>query len=424
MPAARSLRPSRFRPLWMLATIALIGCGSDVDIEGLSAWSGARLIVGDGDVFENGVLLVRDATIEAVGPAGSVEIPSGVPVVDATGQTIMPALVNAHFHLASEREARTEQLLHLAYYGTSAAISLGLDEGDTGLVMRDEVIPDGARSQSAGRGITSPEPGRSEVPFWITSPTEAREAIRELAAAEVDFVKIWVDSRDLRYTPLSEELYSEVISAAHAEGLRVTAHVFNLEDGKGLLGAGIDAFAHGIRDQDVDDEIVEMWQARPEVVLVPNLPATGLPTDLSWMSGTVPAATLAEMQTRQAEGPGLSAFFGIQARNLVRLHEAGVTIAFGTDGGSPWAVHQELEDMVQAGMDPADVIVAATKNSAELLRLDDLGELRAGASADFIVLDANPLEDIRNTRSIDSVVLRGSSVDRDAISRRLLGSDD
>lgn len=316
MPTAQTPRQSRWWPLCVLVMLGLTGCGPEADIEGVSAWSGARLILGDGAVIENGVLMVRDGSIEAVGAEGSVDVPDGVQVVDATGKTIMPALINAHFHLASEREARTEQLLHLAYYGTAAAISLGLDEGDTGLLMRDEVIEGGARSQSAGRGITSPEPGRSEVPFWITSPTEAREAIRELATAEVDFVKIWVDSRDLRYTPLSEELYSEVIAAAHEADLRVTAHVFNLEDGKGLLNAGIDAFAHGIRDQDVDDEIVDMWRARTDVVLVPNLPATGLPSDVSWMSGTVPAATLAEMRTRQAEGPGLSAFFQIQAGHL------------------------------------------------------------------------------------------------------------
>lgn len=425
--SSRSLRTPFAHLLTALVLLVVAGaCTPAEDLDGVTAFTGARLILGDGGVIEDGVLVIENDRIRSVGPASEVELPRGLDPVDVTGKTLMPALVNAHFHLESGRAARTEQLQHLAYYGVSAAISLGLDEGTDGLVMRGEAIPEAARSQSAGRGITSPEPGRSEVPFWVTNEGEARAAVQELAGAEVDFVKIWVDSRNFLYEPLSPELYGAVIDEAHANDLRVTAHVFTLEDGKGLLEAGIDAFAHGIRDQDVDDEIVEMWVARPEVVLVPNLPGPGVPSDVMWLRGTVPAATVAEMQTRLMEtnNPGAQEAFGIQARNLVRLHQAGVKVAFGTDGGSPWAVHQELEDMVRAGLSPADVIVAATKTSAELLRLDDLGELRAGASADFIVLDANPLDDITNTRLIDAVYLRGEALDRQAFSDRMLAGQD
>ena len=315
----------------------------------------------------------------------------------------------------------SDQLRHMAYYGAGAVLSLGLDGGDVGLRMRNELVSNGARSRSAGRGITSSEPGRSEVPHWVTTETEARAAVRELAAQEVDFVKIWVDDRGGQYERLSPDLYGAVIDEAHANGLRVTAHIFRLEDAKGLLRAGIDAFAHGVRDMDVDDELVELWTARPDVVLVPNLPGPGVAVDLSWLSGTVAADRLAEMQAAQVDRPAAQASFGIQARNLARLNAAGVTIAFGTDGNIPWAVHQELEDMVRTGMTPAEVIVAATSTSADLMEIPDVGSVAAGMSADFMVLDANPLDDITNTRRISAVYLRGIEVDRDALGARFRG---
>ena len=333
----------------------------------------------------------------------------------------MPAIVNTHVHLASTREDRVDQLQHMAYYGASVVMSLGLDSGDVPFEMQDEAVPDGARSRTAGRGITAPEPGRGEVPYWITSEAEARTAVQELAAREVDLVKIWVDTRGDRYEKLSPDLYGAVIDEAHGHGLRVTAHVFTLEDAKGLLRAGIDAFAHGVRDRDVDDELVALWRERPNVVLVPNLPNPGVAGDLGWLSGTVPADELQEMQEASRDRPAVQESFGIQARNLARLNQAGVTIAFGTDGSTPWAVHLEMEDMVRSGMTPAEVIVAATRNSAELMQMTDVGTVAVGNSADFIVLDANPLDEITNTRRIATVYLRGITVDRDALGARFSG---
>ena len=404
---------TQFAVLPLIALLWACAPGSDAPESTAVAYQGARLIVGDGTVIEDAVFVVDDGLFTEVGAADAVEIPEGAARVDLSGKTVMPAIVNAHIHLDPERDARTGLLQHMAYYGASLVVSLGHDEGDAPFEMRDEIVPDGARSQTAGRGITTPEPGRSEVPYWVTTEEEARDAVRELAAQQVDIVKIWVDDRGGQYERLSPELYGAVIDEAHANSLRVTAHMFRLEDAKGLLRAGIDAFAHGIRDMDVDDEVVELWRERPDVVLVPNLPGPGVVEEFGWLSGTVSADRVAEMNAGSTDRPAAQESFGIQARNLVRLSQEGVKVAFGTDGSSPWAVHQEMADMVRTGMSPADVIQAATSTSAEFVGADDLGTVEAGKSADFLVLDANPLDDITNTRAISGVYLRGVAVDRD-----------
>ncbi len=387
----------------------------------VTVFEGARLIVGDGSApIEDAVFIVENDRFTAVGPRAALEIPRGATRVDLGGKTVMPAIVNAHVHLSPEREERAELLQHMAYYGAGTVVSLGHDTGAVPFEMQDEIVPDGARALTAGRGITTPEPGRSEAPFWVTNEDEARAAARELTTQEVDVIKIWVDDRNGRYEKLSPALYGAVIDEAHTHGTRVIAHVFTLEDAKGLLRAGLDAFAHGVRDRDLDDELLALWQERPNVVLVPNLPNPGVVTDVGWLSGTVPPAELQEMQDASVDRPAVQERFGIQARNLDRLNDAGVKIAFGTDGSVPWAVHLEMEDMVRSGMTPAEVIAAATGNSADLMQMTDVGTLAAGKSADFIVLDANPLDDITNTRRIDTVYLRGTAINREELGARFI----
>jgi len=378
-----------------------------------TAFEGARVIAGDGSApIENATIVVTGGRIAQVGPAGTVTVPAGAARVSLSGKTVMPTLVDTHVHLSTTRGALVADLRRRAYFGVGAAMSLGLDPPGDPFAVRAAPPAGAARYFLAGRGITMPEPGRTDVPYWVKSPAEARKGVQEQAALKVDFIKIWVDDRDGKYQKMTPDIYSAVIDEAHKAKIRVAAHIFNLSDAKGLLKAGIDAFAHGIRDTDADPDVMALIKARPNVVLIPNMPDRGVKADYSWLKGSLPDGEVAKLQAAATDRPQAHATWSIQGRNLKRMSDAGMTITVGTDGNTAWAPHVEMEDMVAAGMTPSQVIVAATRNGAAFLRMADSGTIAAGKSADLLVLDANPLDDIRNTRRISAVYLRGVAVDR------------
>jgi hypothetical protein len=165
-----------------MATIAavvtfgfLFGCAVLTSERSVTAYEGARLIVGDGRVIENATLVVGDAKISQVGDAADVRVPAGATRVNLAGKTVMPMIIDTHVHLSETRDALIRDLKRRAYYGVSAALSLGLEGFDL-LGVRSEIIPGAARYFSAGKGITRIEPGRPT--FQINNEAEARKAVQ------------------------------------------------------------------------------------------------------------------------------------------------------------------------------------------------------------------------------------------------------
>jgi imidazolonepropionase-like amidohydrolase len=412
-------------------------------------FEGARLITGDGTApIESSAFLVENGRFTRVGTKDSVQAPPGAARVDLTGKTVIPALVDAHSHIGYmkdltsgpqnyTRENILDHMYRFAYFGVAASQAMGSDFGELPFTLRDEILagrlPDAARFLSAGRGLAPVEEisaaNMRHSAFPVTTVEGARAAVQELVPRKVRIVKTWVDDRGGAVKKLAPELYRAIIDEAHRNGLRVAVHATGLEDAKALLRAGIDIFAHMISD--VDDELVTLFTEHPGTVVLTALGGPRRTVHAPWLNPphpliveTISPAQIDRLRTRLERTPPDEQARGREAwdrlaRGLTRLSAAGVTIGVGTDGGGQqgdqfvgWTMHTEVENMVAAGMTPAQVIVAATRRSAEILGLDDLGMVAAGKSADFVVLDANPLDDITNTRRIDRVYLRGRQVDR------------
>ena len=400
------------------ATAAAVVAGMSVPTTGqaqgnITAFEGARIIVGDGSpAIEKGTIVVTGQNITAVG--ANVQVPAGAQRVNLAGKTVMPMIIDTHIHAPDDVAENVRDMKRRAYWGVSAAMSMGTETKDTSLKQRSQDVPGQAKILSAGRGITGIEKGREQAAYWVGTVAEARKVVQENAAKRPDIIKIWVDDRDGTVPKLTPELYGAIIDEAHKANVRVTAHIFNLDDGKGLLKANVDAFAHSVRDKDVDQEFLTMMKQRPNVTVNPNLPGRGVMTDISWLQGKLPADEFANVQKGNVDNAKQAQAFGIQSRNLKKLSDQGTRIVLGTDGNQPYAPHQEMESMAVSGMTPMQVIVASTSRAAEFMRLNNQGAIQVGKSADLLVLDANPLDNITNTRRINAVYHKGQMVNRGA----------
>jgi imidazolonepropionase-like amidohydrolase len=247
--------------------------------------------------------------------------------------------------------------------------------------------------------------------------------VRTLHARNVHFAKIWVDDRNGTVPKVQPNVYRAIIAEAHGSGMEVLAHLSRtsaLADAKDLLRAGVDGFVHVVRDRDVDDEYIALVKAHPKVWTGPNIPVPQTKSTIDALAETLPAQQIATMraqlQDRQAKGNPPDELFELHCRNLRKIHDAGMVIGLGTDGtGDGFGPHEQMGAYTQCGMSAAEALTAATGTNARLLGLGRLGTVAAQKEASFIVLDANPLADILNTRRIAAVYLRGKSVDRSAL---------
>jgi imidazolonepropionase-like amidohydrolase len=387
---------------------ALAGfAGSESAQAQVTAFEGARIIVGDGRVIENGTIVVNGAKITQAG--AGVTVPAGAMRVNLAGKTVMPMMTDTHIHASTTRDGLMRDLRQRAYWGVNAAMSMGTDNLDL-LDVRNKDIPGHARFFSAGKGISRNE-GPTRPTAQINSAAEGRKAVQDNAKLGVDIIKVWVDDREGKVDKVLPDQYAAIIDEAHKNNIRVTAHIYSEFDGKGLIKAGLDAFAHSVRDKDIDDEMLALYKSRP-IVVNPNLPDNGKKVDRTWLKAGLAAAEYDKLEQDNTDRPRAQQLHGIQARNLAKINAAGVKIVLGTDGNRAWGTHEEMFDMVNAGMTPMQAIIAATKNAAEFLKMNDSGTLEVGKNADLLVLDGNPAENITNTRKISAVYLRGVAVNR------------
>jgi imidazolonepropionase-like amidohydrolase len=390
--------------------------------------------------------------IESVKPTYKKDAPKGVDIVECAGKTVIPGLISAHSHLgilldnatpsanAYTTENVTAALNQFERYGVTTIVSLGLNR-DLVYELRDQQRAGklgGATILTAGRGIGVPNgaPVLDVAPDQIYRPAnadEARKVVDELAGHHADLVKMWLDSGHGKLPPMDPAVYTAVIEEAHKRHLKVAAHVYAFADAKSLVNANVDIFAHSVRDQAVDSafatslidhkiwyiptltlvEAFYLYASDPDVMKSSFFQQAAGPQLLAKLQAPDYAEkTLAAPQTEQAKKD-----YEMAMKNLKALRDAGVNIAFGTDSGAVpgripgFAEHRELEDLVAAGLTPLQAITLATGENGRLLHEINpkvtVGLVKEGYSADLIILSADPLMDVRNTRHMDAVYHHG-----------------
>jgi imidazolonepropionase-like amidohydrolase len=444
-----------------LAAFAVVGTANPQPRVDLALVNGTVITVDARNTIAQAIA-IRGREVVAVGTTAEIAAlaGNGARVVDLAGKTVMPTLISTHVHPGFQkgtsyvaanftRETVLDDLERALYFGVSVVQSQGIERGDVLYRIRAEQKAGrlgGAELRVAGRGIGAPNAGPGAaayagIAYEITTDAEARGAVEELAAGDADLVKIWVDDRNGRAPQLRPELYRAVIDAAHARGLRVNAHVFYHADAEGLVAAGIDGLVHLVRDVEMSDALIADI-VRQDVYVNANMssPRRGtqvgvppwlMPSDpmARLLGESVPPAELAKlaedgMNRDPAAAADAGRRYAILERNLAKLVAAGAKVVLGADTGVQdhlfgMAEHLELQAMVDAGMAPAQALVAATSRAAEYLGLDDRGSLVPGKRADLLVLEASPLEDIVNTRRIATVLIGGVEIDRAALRSRL-----
>jgi imidazolonepropionase-like amidohydrolase len=393
-------------------------------------------------------LVMDNGRIQWVGPDSGLKAPAGAQTVELRGKFVMPGIINLHGHLGNTiglaqdpknftRENLEKNLKLYASYGVTSMISMGSDQDLVFQVRQEQRSgrPTMTRIFTAGHGFTgiggypTTVPGMKGVPFEVSNPAEIAKDVSWLADKKVDLVKIWVDDHLGRERKIPLDLCQSIIANAHQHNLKVGAHIFYLEDARGLVNAGLNGLAHSVRDKPVDQDLIDTmkkhgaWQQAAtltrEASLFAFVTQPQILNDPFFTRGIDPAV-LKTLKSREYADktradhdfdkyPG---FLKTAQQNLKKLVDSGVKFGFGTDSGPParfpgFFEHWEMELMREAGLTPMQILTAATRSGAEFLGAKDLGTLEAGKQADLIVMTKNPLDDIRNTRTLETVYISG-----------------
>jgi len=442
--------------------VALLGSIAGYSQTNGVIYEGARLIIGDASApIENGVFVVRNGHITAIGRKGEIKAPAAAARVDLTGKTVMPAMNNVHLHIGYEGfvswsvENHTPEnvLDHLereAFYGIGTAMAMGEQPTEFAIKFQQDQLagkfPPAARFFFAA-GMAPPGGGPDSLliqgttplhaVYEVSTPDDAIAAVRRIAARKIKEVKFWVDNRDNSRGGMKKmppKVYTALIEEAHKHGMIVHAHATNLQDQKGVVKAGVDVLVHTLAAEKVDDEFVSILKdKRPYWAPVMGLGDRSELCDGNnpFIEQTLPDSVIADIRAGKTwlpsspcSAPANSQFARREENlryNFPKYIAAGARIVLGSDAGVSakysygFAEHHEIGMYVSLGLTPAEAIVASTSRPTEVLRIKDTGTLAKGKRADFIVLNANPLENIRNTREIDSVYLYGARLDREAL---------
>lgn len=405
----------------------------------------------------NSAIVMTDGKIAWVGPVSALKAPAGATVKDLSGKFVMPGIIDSHVHIGMMHDVTQDEkyetpenvqadLKQYAAYGVTTVQVLGTDK-DFVLALRNQQRksrPSMARIFSAGQGsvIKGGYGGLVGVTNPISTPEEGRKLVDEQAAKGVDFIKLWVD--DERKTipiKMPPAVSAAIIDEAHKKNLRAVAHIFYLADAKELIREGINGFGHMVRDQPVDNELLAMMKAKG-VWMVSATLSREMAYSLAimpWLNdpfftrGVTPGTLTALKSTTRENAitlgptrfPGLPYSKKVFAdmdrtlqqalENYAAMVKAGVNTGMGTDSGPNgrfpgFNAHEEMQLEVLAGRSTMDAIKSATSDNARWLGDNSIGTIAAGKWADLLVLDKNPVTDIHNTETINSVYIAGNSV--------------
>lgn len=423
----------------------------------------------------NAVIIVRNARIVSVGPAASVEIPKDAEIIDARGKWIVPGLIDSHVHFFQSgglytRPDAIDLRAVVPYEQEIAAIKAGLDDTfarylisgitsavDVGGPMWNFDVRERAGTSAlaprvavAGPLFSTYKPAvisdvRDPPIIKADSAAQARKLVRQQADKQPDLIKIWYIVLAGQTPAMFLPVVKETIEESHERGIRVAVHATELETARAAVKAGADILVHSVMDKEVDTDFVELLKEK-DVIYTPTLAVMNgyrrtfsqqheyTPQEFELANPHVmstlfdlrhlPAKHIPQLIRERIDDPPAIAPQAVSLKNLRTLHAAGVTIAAGTDAGNIGTLHgpsifREFGLMADAGLAPADILLAATLNGARLMGHEgELGSVKAGKLADMVVLNSDPLLDIQNTSDIHLVIKNGTVFRPDELIRQ------